>query len=144
MLKMAHHGTGPISVGIAFLGAILMAAPAASQESLPSDNWLRPPAIADAPRVRIAYLTGNTFLSQCRNSRVTCEIYVQGVNDGLFAAMIGTNRDLPYCIPEGSTISQVTDVVLNFMERYPEDRHLLAPTIIANALQMAWPQCGTP
>ena len=141
---MAHHGGSPTGVVIALLCAILMAYPAASQDNLPPHNWLTPPDLAGGSNGRIAYMTGNNFLAQCRNSRASCEIYVQGVNDGLFAAIVGTSRDLPYCIPEGSTISQVTDVVLNFMDRHPEDRHLLAPTIIANALQMAWPQCGTP
>lgn len=106
-------------------------------------NWITPPARPEGGSGRIAYLTGNIFLDQCSNSEVACILYIQGVNDALFAAISNTSRDLPYCIPESSTPRQVYAVVQRWMESNPAALHRPAASLIAQALSEAWPQCGT-
>ena len=106
-------------------------------------NWMTPPAIPQESNGRMVYLKGNVFLDQCASSEVACILYIQGVNDALFAAISSTSRDLPYCIPEGSTPRQVYMVVRLWMERNPAALHRPAAALIAQALSEAWPQCGT-
>jgi len=108
----------------------------------PDESWLRPPFIESERPTRTTFMDGNVFLAQCRNSEVACKTYVQGVNDALFESLVGTNRDLPYCIPERANIHQVYAVIIAWMERNPQHLHNRAPMLIAVALAEAWPQCG--
>jgi hypothetical protein len=120
--------------------SVCLAGPAAAQEAS-NYNWMQPQQGPESNGIRMRYMTGNDFLTQCRNTRVACSTYIQGVNDAMLSLTSGTDRDLPYCIPNGSTIDQVTDVVLAFLQAHPEHRHRLAPEIIAAALEAVWPQC---
>lgn len=122
--------------------AMALVAPALPAQQT-SHNWMLPPSNTPAgQRERMFYLTGNEFVRQCENSRVACTLYVQGVNDALLTATIGTDRDVPYCIPARATPDQLLNVVLNFMERNPGQMHREAPALIASALYEAWGQCS--
>ncbi len=112
---------------------------AAAQDS--PFGWMQPQDRPGSNRTRMSYMTGNQFIAQCQNSKVACSTYIQGVNDALLSASEGTDRDVPYCIPNAATIDQITDIVLAFLERHPEHRHERAPKIIVAALRSVWPQC---
>lgn len=122
--------------------ALALLAPTAAVAQDASHNWMLPPSTTPADqRERMFYLTGNEFVRQCENSRVACTLYVQGVNDALLTATIGTDRDLPYCIPMRATPDQLLSVVLRFLEENPGQIHREAPALIASALYQAWGQC---
>lgn len=133
---------GDIVRTLALMGAALIGTSAQAQ-SLPPHNWMTPPQVEGGQAGRVGYLDGNTFLRQCENSRVACVTYLQGVNDGLLAVIVGTNRDMIYCIPSRATIDQVADIVIRYVEAHPERRHLQMPVLMTNALADVWPQCGS-
>lgn len=115
----------------------------ASIEEPRQHSWLQPEWQDNSQPGRMSYMDGNTFKAQCQNSEVVCIAYLQGVNDAFLETIIGTGRDVPYCIPERSTPQQVYSVVKVWMERNPQHLHNRAPVLIAAALADAWPQCGS-
>jgi hypothetical protein len=44
-----------------------------------------------------------------------------------------------YCIPDQSTMEQVTDVFCSYLRDTPQDRHVLATFLFQRAMQKAWP-----
>ena len=120
-------------------------ATAAQAQPLPPHNWTTPPhlTLPGVPANRMTYYRGNDLHGLCQQRLDVCTIYIQGVIDGHFAAIIRTSRDLAYCIPVSSTPDQVRDVVVQYLTAHPESRHELAGQLILRALAGAWPQCRT-
>lgn len=123
--------------------ALVTAGALAIQAIPPDHNWITPRANADLASGRVVYMTGNDFLSQCRESESFCVLYIQGVNDGILATVVSTSRDLPYCLPAEATSIQVYAVVRKWLDDNPASLHKLASVLVAQALSEAWPQCGT-
>ena len=125
------------------VAALLSGSAAYGASKYPADNWMRPleKSPSDEFKGRIAYYSGNSLFDLCKKNEEACAIYIDGVNDGFFASTIGTNRDLAYCIPAGSTGPQVRDVVVQYLTNHPEERQRLASVLVAEALAHAWPQC---
>lgn len=93
--------------------------------------------------MRVMFYTGNKLSELCSYTDLDpCTTYILGVVDGQNAAVTATSRDVAYCIPETASSGQIRDVVLKYLRDHPERRHIIAGTLIANALADAWPQCG--
>ncbi|SRR6266446_6244758 len=60
--------------------------------------------------------------------------YVLGVHD--------VYRGSLACGPSTATAGQLVDIVLKYLETYPEERHYNAASLVRNALMMAFP-CST-
>jgi hypothetical protein len=121
---------------------LLASTKARAADQLPPHNWITPPHAATRMTVgRVAYYEGNELHELCQKDEVSCTTYILGVIDGQFSVIIGTSRDVAYCIPSGSKAKQVKDVVVAYLTAHPESRHLLASGLITNALAGAWPQC---
>jgi hypothetical protein len=83
--------------------------------------------------------TGNELLSQCLSQdtgSVVCVAYVRGVVDTIL--IIGG-----MCIPDVVVVGQVRDVGIRYLKAHPENRHLPAVNLLANAIANAWP-CPLP
>ena len=76
-----------------------------------------------------------------------CLGYVEGVADaGEQQALVGANATgastlgiWRWCIPTGAASVQARDIVVNFLRENPAQRHLAAASVVALALQHAWP-----
>jgi hypothetical protein len=86
--------------------------------------------------------TGNDLWSKCTSKdgvfdRAICDGYVAAISE----AMGPPNGvyDFRACFPERSTRGQLVDVVKQYLDRHPEQRHLPAVTLVANALATAFP-----
>jgi hypothetical protein len=44
-----------------------------------------------------------------------------------------------YCVPNGVTLGQMVKVVVNYLEKHPENLHLNAEDEILSAIRSAWP-----
>jgi hypothetical protein len=118
-----------------------LCAPAAVAQPVLPHNWITPPARPGNPS-RVTYFDGASLLERCMDDEHDCVVYVQGVVDGQFATILRTNRDVAYCIPNGSTPRQVKDVVVTFLKAHPDERQLRAGALVAMALAETWPQCA--
>lgn len=91
--------------------------------------------------VSAGFDTGNTLHEQCQDgsgfSSGICMGYAVGVAD----AMMKKRKLLGYqaCFPKGVTRAQVMDVVMAWLTKHPEKRHLAAWSLVIVALDEAFP-----
>jgi hypothetical protein len=107
------------------------------------------------------YLTGNDLYSSCQSPsgsalRYGCFSYIQGVVDAedeevtlakvQQAVQQGQHQPLYqgatghfWCIPPEVALSQVVDVVVQFLHDHPAERHAGAAGLVNGALTKAWP-----
>jgi hypothetical protein len=92
-----------------------------------------------------AFFDGNRLFNLCTRpvSYAQCAAYILGVADAAWLAsadpgraMLGAYR---WCSPSAVLSGQLVDVVAQYLQRNPQDRHLAASSLIADALQNAWP-----
>jgi|JI10StandDraft_1071094.scaffolds.fasta_scaffold170890_2 hypothetical protein len=96
--------------------------------------------------------TGNGLLSLCTNKADygDCLSFVDGLTRGaLLIQSHYANKSVPLenetsspafiCGPDNSTLGQVTDVIIKFLQDHPSDRHLDAVPLSLRALREAWP-----
>jgi hypothetical protein len=97
-------------------------------------------ASADTP---LALNTGNDLDQVCAATsvanRVICQEFILGVLRGIDAEAVWASTKPPSCVPEGVTIGQSVDVVLQYLSRNPEIRHLSGPYLILSAMHKAFP-----
>ena len=94
---------------------------------------------------------GDMLYAHCLSSdlyaRGICLGYVEGVADaGEQEALAGASVTgastlgiWRWCIPTGAAPGQARDIVAKFLRENPAQRHLAAASIVALALQRAWP-----
>lgn len=87
--------------------------------------------------------TGNDLLADSETQKAGTMRYVKGVIDGITASQMASRKEI-VCIPEGVTVGQSTDVVLNELRKTPANRHLDAGAIVYVALMTTWPCKLTP
>lgn len=84
----------------------------------------------------LASVRGNDLYPGCTIEDPTCRAYVTGVADALeMVAPHLTN----ICRPPASTIGQVFDVAMDWLDEHPAERHRPAAKLIGLALAEAWP-----
>lgn len=91
-----------------------------------------------AGEARAAFEDGNTLFVHCRSrfGQSGCEGYIAGIADALAGNAIDTIRA---CIPSDITKRKAYSVVVQWLERHPEERHKPAPGLVARALSEAYP-----
>src|SRR5438552_1325590 len=91
--------------------------------------------------------TGNEMLPSCKRNALSAktsrEVYqwgqCMGMIDMLFQLGDALQPLLRFCSPQGSTLGQALDVVVQYLERTPATRHLNFVILAQVALQDAWP-----
>lgn len=84
----------------------------------------------------LASVHGNDLFPNCTIEEPACLAYVTGVADTLeMVAPHLTN----ICRPPGSTMAQVFDIAMNWLEENPKERHRPAAKLVGLALAEAWP-----
>jgi Rap1a immunity proteins len=88
-----------------------------------------------------AFTDGNELYNQCTGSAdlyaAYCLGYVTGVSDALTGDIVVT--DNRYCPPRGLTVAQIKDVAVKFLRENPGTRNATASSVVAHALQSAFP-----
>jgi hypothetical protein len=92
----------------------------------------------------LTFQTGNELLRLCQAdsySQGICLGFVMGVADAMEAAQStrGTVAGWRACRVTQVTGGQAEDVVLRFLTRHPEQRHLTNSSLVAQALAEAFP-----
>jgi hypothetical protein len=94
------------------------------------------------------FVTGNRLFQDCQAtdffSQGACMGFVAGVADAMTTAQAanGTVAGWRACLSEQITAGEVRDVAVNFLARHPEKRDIAAATLVAQALEEAFP-CPT-
>lgn len=83
--------------------------------------------------------TGNTVFQRCNNNRP----FVYGFGGALTDVMhlLQSNKEIApiICIPTAVQNGQIADTMCNYLEKHPEQRHLLAVDLAISALSEAFP-----
>lgn len=100
-----------------------------------------PVGVADAGAPGSTYYTsGNKLHSFCKEEdsahfEAHCIGYILGVTDALNGWLI-LHSVVPFCILPSVDVLQLVDVVKQWLSKYPGQRHLPAPDLIARALSV--------
>lgn len=87
------------------------------------------PAMANAE-----FISGNELLSNLKGNldeRMFAIGYIAGVSDFLDGATV--------CSPNGVTLGQMRDLIKEYLENNPQQRHYSADSLIRNRLEQLWP-----
>ena len=81
------------------------------------------------------FYDGNEILRRMQSSSLVDQAiavgYVSGVSD--------TGNNVTHCVPKSVTVGQVHDMVKNYLEANPANRHYTADSLIINLLKSVWP-----
>jgi hypothetical protein len=94
--------------------------------------------------------TGNELYATCTgtvDNEIQCLAFLEGYHTGVTVAALELGRlaSIPaerlqlYCMPQGVTLGQSKDVVVNFLRDHAQVRHLPANALVLNALELAFP-----
>jgi hypothetical protein len=93
-----------------------------------------------------AEISGNELFDRCRQSpadeivaATACIAYTEGVADAMLDNQRHAVHGFQACFPRGAGIRQFRDIVVQYLEEYPAQRHLLASSLVAKALSDAFP-----
>lgn len=84
----------------------------------------------------MAYIHGTDIYPECRITRPDCLLYLTGVADTL--EMVAPHLT-GICRPAAVTRDQMFDVVMDWLEQHPAERHRPAAKLIGLAFAEAWP-----
>lgn len=88
--------------------------------------------------------TGNLLLKICRGGNAGqegyCLGYVTGISDGITTLqMLNPPHWTPICKPDRVTDRQLRDVVVQYLDDHPEERHEPISLLTVVAMRAAWP-----
>ena len=88
------------------------------------------------------YMDGNELYEDCASANDAyvkqgiCLGYLQGVVDTL--DMVRETNGVAQCIPTGTRVRQVVDVVLAYLRAHPAERSMEAQVLVVAAIGGAW------
>ena len=101
------------------------------------------PAIsATAPQDKIVSASDLNAVCKGEQSKV-CSAYIAGYTQGFYYASVEAKAGFPACIPHGVGDTQARQIVTSFMAQHPEMGQQGAPSVVAEALLVAFP-CANP
>lgn len=84
------------------------------------------------------FMKGNKLYETCTTSQVgACLGYIMGTTDTLSLNKIANKKES--CIPNGVTGRQLTDIVIEYLTKNPNIRHLPASLLVEWAVSDAFP-----
>ncbi len=107
-------------------------------------------AVTPASAAVGSFYTGNEMMTLCKDTNIgegganvskynECVVYLAGISDAaeVFSSLEGTR--LKICAPNGTSVEQLRQVFLNFMNARPEKWNLSAAFLALTAFANAWP-----
>lgn len=78
---------------------------------------------------------GNQLLSKLKDS----SYFNQGYGMGYIAGVADMGMGIVHCAPYNVTAGQLNDMIKNYLENTPADRHLTGDVVINKVLKAMWP-----
>lgn len=90
------------------------------------------------------FMDGNKLLERCQSDagsshNIYCLGYVAGIADVFGERGSVLHGHYRACMPPGATNGQLRDVVVKWLQQYPERRHYDADSLVAAALSRTFP-----
>lgn len=86
------------------------------------------------------FYSGNQLLDYCTRPDIRpehfCLGFIAGISDAITAY---TASEVPTCIPDSATPTQIKDIVVKFLHDEPGKRNVAAVSLILIALAVAFP-----
>lgn len=92
-------------------------------------------ALALAGSAHAEFVDGNKLLNQMKDSAY----FNQGHALGYVAGVADMGLGVVHCAPSNLTAGQLNDMVRNYLENTPAERHLTGDTIVNKVLKTVWP-----
>lgn len=86
-----------------------------------------------------ALRTGNDLYAICKLDELSCLRYIQGIVDGSNIMALFPGSRPVVCFPDGATVGQARDVVIQSLERLPQVRQRPAADFVLGTLSVAFP-----
>jgi len=98
-------------------------------------------AAAEVPmRFGSGYTTGEMLHQACRQQdRTACLEYITGAADTLSYLESTDNMLRAVCLPRDLTKAALADVVVAYLGKHPEQKYMLAGSVVFGALYAAYP-----
>ena len=85
------------------------------------------------------FQSGNDLLRDCEAQRPACVAYIEGALDmWVNGQTFGRSRKI-VCLAPGVEAGQLRDIVIQWLNTHPEDRHLEASGLVIIAAAQAFP-----
>src|SRR5215813_10393431 len=86
-------------------------------------------------------MDGHKFAEVCsrKETLLICAGYTRGVSDTLAVWLALRPNSARACIPSAVQLDQLVDVGLDYIKRFPAERHLSAARLLTVAFVDAWP-----
>ena len=83
------------------------------------------------------FMDGNKLLSNLKES----DSFSRGLGMGYILGVYDFGAGTLYCAPSNVTAGQIKDMILNYLDNIPAERHIAADITIMKVLKTVWP-CG--
>jgi hypothetical protein len=88
-------------------------------------------------------IDGHKFVELCyateKETKLVCASFTLGVSDTLAVWLALRPNSARACIPSAVLLNQLVDVGLDYIQRFPAERHLRAAQLLMVAFGDAWP-----
>ena len=81
------------------------------------------------------FLDGNKLLSNFKES----DAFSRGLGMGYVLGVYDLGAGVLYCAPGNVTAGQIKDMVQNYLENTPAERHYSADSTVSKVLRTVWP-----
>jgi hypothetical protein len=93
-------------------------------------------AVISMGSAQAEFVDGNQLLSQLRD---TGSYFKQGHAMGYIAGVADMGYGVVHCAPTNLTQGQLNDMIKNYLENTPAERHLTGDVIVNKVLKTMWP-----
>ena len=92
--------------------------------------------LAFAGSAHAEFVDGNNLLSQLKD---TGSYFKQGHAMGYIAGVADMGYGVVHCAPSNLTQGQLSDMIRNYLENTPAERHLTGDAVVNKILKTMWP-----
>lgn len=92
--------------------------------------------LALAGSAHAEFMDGNALLAQMKD---TGSFFRQGHAMGYVSGIADMGLGVIHCAPSNMTAGQLNDMIRNYLENTPAERHLTGDTIVNKVLKTMWP-----
>lgn len=96
-------------------------------------------ALALGTPAKASFTTGDELKSWCGEKSPACPAYIRGAVDDLLFRQAAHRGKKHMCLPEVTEVSQLVEVVSQYLEAYPGVGHWSAAILVHNALSEKYP-----
>ncbi len=89
----------------------------------------------DTSKASSSDITGNPVFELCKEDVFTCGIFAVGFQSGVY---VGETYPSAICIPDTTTLGQLGEVLVKYMEEHPAERHKPIGAIASSAFLIAF------